>query len=61
MTEHEHDEKIEDLDVTDAESEDIKGGLLPAVHDIGGVQSWKLNVGDGSVNKVNPGLFQQKG
>ena len=58
MSEHDHDEHIEDLDVDEKDSEDVKGGLLPAA------QQWKLgvnaNVGDGSVLKQSPGQFQSE-
>jgi hypothetical protein len=53
----EHDEKaeerVEDLDVPESESEDVKGGLLPAVQ-VGLKQGLKINkiqLGD----KFNPG------
>jgi hypothetical protein len=63
MTEHEHDENIEDLDVSEEESADVKGGLLPAVKDglLPAVQgNLKTGLADGSVLKINPGGFQHK-
>jgi hypothetical protein len=60
MSEHDEkaDERVEDLDVPESESEDVKGGLLPAI----GQSGWKLdkqspltgekfNIAD----KLNPG------
>jgi prepilin-type processing-associated H-X9-DG protein len=58
MSEREHDDHVEDLDATEEEAEDVKGGLLPAVNQLN-----KANTafGDGSVFKLNPGAnFQQK-
>jgi hypothetical protein len=54
----EHDEKaeerVEDLDVPEEESEDVKGGLLPAVHSQKFQKFQKFNKIDIS-HKVNPG------
>ena len=56
----EHDDKIEDLDATEEEAGDVKGGLLPAVNQFQKIEQ-KVNLGDGSVFKLNPTQFQQKG
>ena len=51
----EHDEKgeehVEDLDVPESESEDVKGGLLPAVQQ----KFQKFQKVDFQSQKVNPG------
>jgi hypothetical protein len=46
-------ERVEDLDVPESESEDVKGGLLPAVQ-IGNKLSQKVNKIQISGNKISP-------
>ena len=56
MSEHERDDGIEDLDATEEEAEDVKGGLNftnPAAAKI------EKQFGDGSVTKLNPSVNLQ--
>lgn len=48
------DEHVEDLDVPESESDDVKGGLLPAVEGLKFQKFNKFNKIDIS-HKVNPG------
>jgi hypothetical protein len=59
MTEHDPkgEERIEDLDVPESESEDVKGGLLPAIHQ---QKFQKFQKVDTQSQKVNPGDFTGK-
>jgi hypothetical protein len=54
MTEHDpkNEERIEDLDVPESESEDVKGGLLPAIHQQKFQKFQKVDI---QSQKVNPG------
>jgi hypothetical protein len=47
-------ERVEDLDVPESESEDVKGGLLPAVK-VGDQLSQKVQKVQISGQKFNPG------
>jgi hypothetical protein len=53
MNEHDPkgEERVEDLDVPKSESEDVKGGLLPAVHDIRSQKVQKVDIAE----KWSPG------
>lgn len=56
MTEHDpkSEEHVEDLDVPESESEEVKGGLLPASEQLShkvGLKFSKVQLG----NKINPG------
>jgi hypothetical protein len=53
MSEHDEkaEERVDDLDVPESESEDVKGGLLPAVHDIQSQKVQKVEI----AQKFNPG------
>jgi hypothetical protein len=47
-------ERVEDLDVPESESEDVKGGLLPAIK-VGDQLSQKVSKIQGAGLKINPG------
>lgn len=49
-------ERVEDLDVPESESEDVKGGLLSANLKIGDQLSQKVNKIQISGNKISPDL-----
>ena len=58
MNEHDPkaDERVEDLDVPESESEEVKGGLLPAA---GAEKQLKIKLSAGQYNvKLNPGSTQ---
>jgi hypothetical protein len=59
MSEHDpkSEEHVEDLDVPESESEEVKGGLLPASGQLSnkvGLKFSKIQLG----NKVDPGSFK---
>ena len=56
MTEHEqgHDDRIEDLDVPESESDEVKGGLLPASKHLGSKIEQKFGKHQFE-QKLNPG------
>jgi hypothetical protein len=49
----EPEEQVEDLDVPESESEDVKGGAVDAFVKFGGAQNVKLSPGS---LKINPGF-----
>ena len=57
MSEHDEkgEERVEDLDVPESESEDVKGGLLPAADQVGFKQGLKFNKIQPIGGKHNPG------
>jgi hypothetical protein len=52
---HKTQEHVEDLDVPTGESGEVKGGLLPAVHDIGSQKVRNVEIAD----KISPGSLKQ--
>ena len=57
MTDHEqgHDEHVEDLDVPDSESDEVKGGLLPASKQVGSKMGQKFQK-HFFEQKIDPGV-----
>lgn len=57
MTEHDPkaEERVEDLDLPESESEDVKGGLLPAVQKVSSKIEGRFSKVELGGEKLNPG------
>ena len=58
MSEHDEkgEERVEDLDVPESESEDVKGGLLSAGNKLSFKQELKFSKHQLGGNKINPNI-----